>query len=100
MFRRQASKTKKLPDNQSSELFLTLNGDARSAIRSKLLECLATEQINHVRNKIGDAVAEIARQYTDNNESWIELLSALFQASQAPDHGMRECAFRILWLDP
>jgi importin-5 len=100
MFRRQASKTKKLPDNQSSELFLTLNGDARSAIRSKLLECLATEQINHVRNKIGDAVAEIARQYTDNNESWIELLSALFQASQAPDHGMRECAFRIFSTTP
>lgn len=30
LFRRQASKTKKGLDNQSRELFLTLNGDARS----------------------------------------------------------------------
>jgi hypothetical protein len=47
-------------------MFLLLSNDVRAAIRSKLLECLAGEQINHVRNKISDAVAEIARQYTDN----------------------------------
>jgi importin-5 len=47
-------------------MFLLLSSDVRAAIRSKLLECLAGEQINHVRNKISDAVAEIARQYTDN----------------------------------
>ena len=98
-------------------MFLLLNGDAKSAIRSKLLECLAGEQINHVRNKISDAIAEIARQYTDNGrytdemggpfaygislgESWVELLSALFQASQSGDPGMRECAFRIFAATP
>lgn len=33
-------------------------------------------------------------------ESWVELLSALFQASQSGDHGMRECAFRIFATTP
>ena len=100
LFRRQASKGKKSPTGESKELFLTLSQDARGAIRSKLLECLANEQINHVRNKISDAIAEIARQYTDNGESWVELLNALFQASQSPDPSMRECAFRIFATTP
>ena len=36
------------------------------AIRQKLLECLQGERLPDVRHKIGDAVAEIARQYSDN----------------------------------
>lgn len=117
LFRRQASKSKKSPAGESKEMYLLLSSGARLAIRSKLLECLATEQINHVRNKISDAIAEIARQYTDNGmlvcnkwqqktdqgspgESWVELLSALFQASQSGDPGMRECAFRIFAATP
>jgi hypothetical protein len=31
---------------------------------------------------------------------WMELLAALFQASQSPDAGMRECAFRIFSTTP
>lgn len=50
-------------------MFLLLTAEARDAIRAKLLECLAGEQINHVRNKISDAIAEIARQYTDNGKA-------------------------------
>lgn len=61
-----------------------------------------------MRNKIADAVAEIARQYTDeqllnpdgSRDTWPELLNALFQASQSPDVGMRESAFRILETTP
>lgn len=66
LFRRQASKTRKTATGESKELFLTLSEDAKVAIRTKLLQGLATEQINHVRNKIGDAIAEVAREYTDN----------------------------------
>lgn len=61
---------------------------------------MAGEQTKEARNKLGDAIAEIARQYTDNGESWNELLSALFQASQSADHTMRECAFRIFSTTP
>jgi len=61
-----------------------------------------------VRNKIGDAIAEIARQYVDGDvlasdgskENWTELLGALFQASQSSESGQRETAFRIFATTP
>lgn len=61
-----------------------------------------------MRNKIADAVAEVARQYTEETildangarDTWPDLLSALFQASQSPDAAMRESAFRILETTP
>ena len=67
IFRRMSSKIKKHPSsNESKETFLTLREEQKIAIRSQLLQALNGEQIFAVRNKIGDAVAEIARQYTDN----------------------------------
>lgn len=67
MFRRVASKsTKDRVSNESKELFLTLPNDIKLPIRAGLLQCLATEQVPSVRNKVGDAIAEVARQYTDN----------------------------------
>lgn len=57
---------------------------------------------------MSDAVAEVARQYTDeqvlnpdgSRDTWPELLNALFQASQSPDPAVRESAFRILETTP
>jgi importin-5 len=37
-------------------------------IRQKLLETLGSEPERVVRNKISDAVAEVARQYTENSQ--------------------------------
>ena len=66
LFRRQSSKPRKDPSSgQARDLFLTLQQGEREAIRAKLLQCLATENDNSVRSKIGDAVAELARQHTD-----------------------------------
>lgn len=95
-------------NGQTRELFITLQKPQRDAIRSKLLECLSNESVPTVRNKVGDAVAELARQYTDeeilnpdgSRESWNELLGALFQASQSSDQGQREAAFRIFATTP
>ena len=62
-----STKTRKVPNsNEPRELFLTLQDAQKQVIRSKLLQCLQNESIPKVRNKIGDAVAEIARQYTDD----------------------------------
>ena len=67
MFRRIATKTRTDPvTNEARELFSTLTTDQRLVIRQKLVTCLTTESATDVRKKIGDAVAEIARQYTDN----------------------------------
>lgn len=69
IFRRIASKSRKLDNDQTVELFLSLPQEQAYAIRQKLLEALGTESTNSVRNKIGDAVAEIAREYSDSSSS-------------------------------
>ncbi|KAF2121760.1 importin subunit beta-3 [Lophiotrema nucula] len=101
IFRRQSSKPRKDPNTGATrDLFLTLPQGDREAIRAKLLQCLSAEPDSSVRSKIGDAVAELARQHTDENEAWPELLGALFQASQSTDAGQRETAFRIFSTTP
>jgi len=80
---------------------------------------LELEGQHNVRNKVGDAVAEIARQYTEEGilpcnigpdrgkaanvgagEQWPELLGTLFQLSNSADVGQREAAFRIFATTP
>lgn len=108
IFRRISTRTAKDRNNQSKELFITLQKPQQEAIRAKLLECLSGESVASVRNKVGDATAEIARQYTDeqilnpdgSRETWPELLGALFHASQSSDVGQRETAFRIFATTP
>ncbi|KAK2797400.1 hypothetical protein FQN50_009201 [Emmonsiellopsis sp. PD_5] len=101
LFRRISTRITKVPNSgESRELFFTLSQEQRIAIRQKLLESLGNESLANVRNKIGDAVAEIAGQYADNGEQWPELLGVLFQASQSTDPGVRDSAFRIFSTTP
>ncbi|KAL1886014.1 importin subunit beta-3 [Ceratocystis pirilliformis] len=100
IFRRIASKTRKNAEGETVDMFYSLVADQAAAIRAKVLESLATETQRPVRNKISDAVAEIARQYTDNDDSWPELLNALFQLSIAPESEKRETAFRVFATTP
>lgn len=65
LFRRVATKTRKLESGQNVDLFLSVARDQAAVIRQKLLEALGTEPDRGVRNKIGDAVAEVARQYSE-----------------------------------
>lgn len=96
IFRRIATKTKKIPNGEMVDLFLGLESESALIIRQKLLETLAQEQDTSVRNKISDAVAEVARQYSDSiGKGWPELLGALFQLSMDGDSSRRETAFRI-----
>ena len=50
-------------------MFYSLSKDQAAVIRQKLLETLGSEPERVVRNKISDAVAEVARQYTENSQS-------------------------------
>ena len=61
---------------------------------------MSKEAVPNIRHKIGDAIAEVARQYSDNDQAWPELLQALFQASQSTEAGQRESAFRIFTTTP
>jgi hypothetical protein len=75
IFRRIASKSRKLLNGDNVELFLSLPQEQAYAIRQRLLEALGSETTNSVRNKIGDAVAEIAREYSDGSASSISDLN-------------------------
>lgn len=67
LFRRIATKTRKDPaSGDAKEVFSSLPTEQRIAIREKLVACLTNESVTDVRKKIGDALAEVARQYTDN----------------------------------
>jgi hypothetical protein len=69
IFRRIASKTRKTPASDNVDTFISLGKDQAFAIRERLLGTLASEPDKAVRNKISDAVAEIARQYSENSPS-------------------------------
>ncbi|KAF1352148.1 armadillo-type protein [Delphinella strobiligena] len=108
LFRRISTRSSKDAAGQTRELFLSLQVAQRDAIRGKLLQSLASETVPSVRNKVADAIAEIARQYTDeqvlnadgSRDIWDDLLAALFAASQSADAGQREAAFRIFATTP
>lgn len=122
IFRRIASKSRKLPNGDNVETFLSLQQEQAYAIRQKLLEALGSESTNGVRNKIGDAVAEIAREYSDGSastkidlhstsslrlqadseaeEQWPEILGVLFTLSISKEVGQREIAYRIFSTTP
>ena len=78
LFRRIATKTRKVAGTEESkELFIALQDAQKVAIRERLLQCLQSEALPQVRHKVGDAVAEIARQYAENGGSYIFMLCRL-----------------------
>ncbi|KAF2758186.1 importin subunit beta-3 [Pseudovirgaria hyperparasitica] len=101
LFRRISIRSRKDPNtNATKELFLLLGAEQRQAIRTKVLETLGTETVANVRNKIGDAVAELARQFTEEGEQWPELLGSLFTLSQSANAQQREAAYKIFSATP
>lgn len=67
LFRRIATKTRKdSATGEAKEVFLSLAAQQRVAIREKLVTSLTSESVVDVQKKIGDAVAEVARQYSDD----------------------------------
>lgn len=100
IFRRIASKPKKDAQADNVDIFYSIPSEQRSMIRSKLLEALTNETSSNVRNKIGDAVAELARQYVDHKEQWNEVLGILFTLSNSADDGQREIAYRVFATTP
>ncbi|KAK6544185.1 hypothetical protein TWF694_000891 [Orbilia ellipsospora] len=98
LFRRMASKTVKKPEPR--DLFISIDQNTQIGVQNVLIQCFGTEQDPQVRHKIGDAIADIARQIYDDERHWPELLGTLFAASKSPDPTLREAAFRIFATTP
>lgn len=99
LFRRLAAKNRPKLD-EPRELYISCPTGVKNYIREALLQCFAQDSNNQVRHKVGDAIAEVARQLAEAEEVWPELLSALFQASKSPEPSHREGAFRIFTTTP
>lgn len=102
----------------SVDLFISTDPQVQEASANKLLECLTQEKNDSVRDKIGDAVAEVARQYSDKGRTrakqlqslradhfrkghnWVDLLNALSQLSQSGEAGQRVTAYRVFATTP
>lgn len=67
IFRRIASKSRKNDKGEAVDIFVSLPKDQAAVIRQKLLEILTSETERGVRNKISDAVAEVARQFMESS---------------------------------
>ncbi|KAF3907148.1 Importin-5 [Orbilia brochopaga] len=98
LFRRMAGKTVKKPEPR--DLFISIDQNTQQTVQGHLIRCFGEEANPHVRNKIGDAIADVARQIYDDERAWPELLGALFQASKSTDPSYREGAFRIFATTP
>lgn len=82
----------------------------KTELRKLLLTGFTAPQQNMVRHKLGDAIAEVAResgeQKKNNNNSggaddWPELIPILFSLATNPnDSSFRESAFRVFSLTP
>ncbi|KAI1000584.1 Importin subunit beta-3 [Podosphaera aphanis] len=100
IFRRTASRPRKLPNEQSIELCISLSQEQGNFIKQKLLAALGLETEPSVRNKIADAVAELAKHYSNAKMQWPEVLGVLFTLSISQIVGQREIAFRIFSTTP
>ncbi|KAI9833848.1 MAG: hypothetical protein M1826_006371 [Phylliscum demangeonii] len=101
LFRRVAAKPRQNPvSKEQTEVYLSLPEEQRLPIRQNLLRLMTEESLPHVRHKIGDAVAELARELSDEGLPWPELLAVLFQASQSSEPSQRENAFRVFAATP
>lgn len=54
------------PEGESKELYISFPEAVQATIKGILLQALAEEQDASARNKLGDAVAELARQHVDD----------------------------------
>jgi importin-5 len=61
LLRKMASKTV-TREGKSVDLFLNASAEVQNHIKTLILQCFAEETVNTVRNKIGDAISELARQ--------------------------------------
>ena len=76
--------------------YVVIGDDVRHYVHLQLLEALQKEQQASVRNKMSDAVAELAQHGIENSIEWPQLVQCIDSLSRAPSQSHREAAFRII----
>ncbi|EGV64509.1 importin subunit beta-3 [Yamadazyma tenuis] len=100
LFRRIANKSPKPPTKFTDRNIGVISEESRLQIRQILLKAFVSESSNQVRHKLSDGIAEVAKEYTSQENSWPELLPALFSAATNSNSSIRESAFRIFAAAP
>lgn len=100
LFRRIAIKSPKVSTKFTDRNIGIISEEARFQIREILLKGFINESSNQVRHKLSDAIAEVAKEYTEAGSDWDNLIPALFSAVSNGNSSIRESAYRIFSAAP
>ncbi|KAG8277165.1 Importin-5 [Homalodisca vitripennis] len=80
-----------------NEFYSKLAPEAQQQLKEQLLLAVQMEQVDSLRRKICDVVAEVARNLLDDdgNNLWPEFLQFLFQCANGPSPHLKEAALRM-----
>ncbi|KAK9477871.1 armadillo-type protein [Lipomyces japonicus] len=92
LFRRISIKPVDGGDYLTSRHLDKVSPEVQAKTKQIFLQALSNEQVTDIRHKICDTISEIV---AGTSEQWPELLAVLFRASESPNSGLREGAFRI-----
>lgn len=98
LFRRLAIRSPQNLKSVTEKTISNVNSHALDQIRSLFLKGFISPQPNHIRHKLADVIAELAKD--DVPGQWNELVPTLLEAAKNPDSSFRESAFRIFAATP
>ncbi|XP_054270328.1 importin-5 isoform X2 [Macrosteles quadrilineatus] len=80
-----------------SEFYASLTPEGQQQLKERLLLAVQSEQLDAIRRKICDVVAEVARNLLDDdgNNLWPEFLQFLFQCANGQSPQLKEAALRM-----
>jgi len=81
--------------SSDSSLWPLISAQTQQTVKVQLLEALEAEQLNHIRKKLSDAIAEVASTIFEAQGKWDELLPYMFKCTKSPNDGQREAALNI-----
>lgn len=82
---------------KSTKVWTKQSVEVRDQIKSRLLQLIAHEESNLLRNGMARVIAEIARKELPHN-AWPALLPWLFESAESPSAAQRQAAILVLFI--
>ena len=82
---------------KSTKVWTKQSVEVRDQIKSRLLDLIAQENNNLLRNGIARVIAEIARKELPHN-AWPALLPWLYESAESPNAAQRQAAILVLFI--